>query len=190
MKRALVLLGILTVLAPVWQESVKGEEQFRVNEAKLGQMQLPAPESAREKKYLGISADKQFTLSEIKAQGLIIEIFSMYCPICQAEAEKVNKLYGLIEKDPLLKGKVKVLGVGTGNTPFEVDVFRKKFGTQFPLFPDEGFVMQETSKDLIRTPTFLTVKIGKGNKPVVAGVHIGKIGNLKDFLKTVATSIR
>lgn len=96
----------------------------------------------------------------------------------------------MIEKDPRLKGNVKVLGVGTGNTPFEVEVFRKKYEIPFPLFPDDGFMMQKMSKDLIRTPTFLTVKIGKGKQPVVEGVHIGKLGNLQDFLKTVSTTIR
>lgn len=188
--KKLVLLSLIFVLVPALAYGEdKGAATFRVDENKLGKLEFPAPESAAGKKYLGLSGQGTFTLADIKGGTVILEIFSMYCPICQGEAATVNELYHMIENHSRLRGKVKIIGVGTGNTPFEVEVFRKKYGVPFPLFADDGFTMQKTSADRIRTPTFLTLKIGQGKQPVVQDVHVGKLGDLRNIIKTLSESV-
>ncbi len=183
MRKLLILLTTVMVTAGLYPGSIKAAEKFRVNQEVLGRLEFPVPESEAGRNYLGLSGEDTFTLSQIRAQTVILEIFSMYCPICQGEAPTVNELHRLIEKDARLKGKVKVVGVGTGNTPFEVDLFRKKYDIRFPLFADEQFLMQKTSEDKIRTPTFLTLKIEPRKQPVVQSVHIGKMGSPREFLE-------
>jgi len=185
MRKLLVLLASLTITACLCARPVPAADSFGVNQEILGRLEFPAPESKTGKKYLGLSGGDTFTLAQIRARTVIVEIFSMYCPICQGEAPTVNELHRLIEKDVRLKGKVKVVGVGTGNTPFEVDIFRKKYSIRFPLFADEKFMMQKTSRERIRTPTFLTLKIEQGKQPVVQGVHIGKLGSPQEFLENL-----
>jgi thiol-disulfide isomerase/thioredoxin len=185
MRKLLVLLTALTMIAGLCPWSAETADKFRVNREILGRLEFPMPESEAGKRYLGLSGDDKFTLSQIRARTVILEIFSMYCPICQGEAPTVNELHRLIEKDVRLKGKVKVVGIGTGNTPFEVDVFRKKYDIRFPLFADEGFLMQKTSEDRIRTPTFLTLKIELGKDPIVQDVHVGKLGSPRKFLESL-----
>ena len=75
--------------------------------------------------------------------------------------------------------------MGTGNTPFEVDVFRKKYSIPFPLFADEGFLMKKVMRDEIRTPTFLVLKIEAGKEPMVQDVHIGRMSSPQKFLETL-----
>ncbi|MDQ7784293.1 MAG: TlpA disulfide reductase family protein [Desulfomonilaceae bacterium] len=185
MRKLLVLTVALAMTAGVGAWCVEAQETFRVNQEILGRLEFPVPNDEAGKKYLGLSEVDKFTLSQIKAETVILEIFSMYCPICQAEAPTVNELHRMIERDARLKGKVKIVGVGTGNTPFEVDVFRKKYDVPFPLFADEKFLIQKTSEDKIRTPTFLTLKIGLGTEPVVQGVHIGRLESPQKFLETL-----
>jgi len=159
--------------------------ELRVDEAAINQLEFPMPESRRERTYLGLSGNDMFRLHRIKAETLVVEIFSMYCPICQGEAPKVNELYALIAKDPALKTKVKVLGIGVGNTPFEVDVFRKKFEIPFPLFSDEDFAVEKVSNQRIRTPTFLILDVSSGKKVNVIGARVGRIPDVVEFAKAL-----
>ncbi len=185
MRKLLVLLTALAITAGLCTGSAEASGTFRVNREILGRFQFPSPESDAGKKYLGLAGKEKFTLSQIRARTVILEIFSMYCPICQAEAPTVNEIHRLIEKDVRLKGNVKIVGVGTGNTPFEVDVFRKKYDIPFPLFADEKFLMQKASQDKIRTPTFLTLKIEPGKELVVQSVHVGRLENPRKFLDSL-----
>ena len=48
---------------------------------------LPADQAA----YLGVSGKGPFRLSDIKGKTLLIEVYTLYCPFCQAEADRVNE---------------------------------------------------------------------------------------------------
>lgn len=156
---------------------------FAVDPDVLGEIQLQVPDSSMEKKYLGISGTGTFSLPQIQADLIIVEIFSMYCPICQREAENVNKVHQLIEGDPELKRRVKVIGIGTGNTPYEVEIFRKKYDIKFPMFPDDSFRVQKAASQPVRTPTFLAVERKEGRRILVKEIHIGAIQDVDQFLK-------
>ncbi|MFO7749485.1 MAG: redoxin domain-containing protein [Desulfobacteraceae bacterium] len=121
---------------------------------------LAVPEQQSQKDYLGLNNGKTFALSDIKADMVIIEIFSMYCPICQAEADKVNRLFELIQADDLLKERVKLIGIGAGNSEFEVDFFRKNYRIAFPLFSDGDFTIHKKIGE-VQTPCFIALAPGK-----------------------------
>lgn len=146
---------------------------------------LPVPKEVSERGYLGVSEGDPFQLSQVKAEILIIEVFSMYCPHCQREAEDVNKLYELIENDPQLRGRIKLIGIGAGNTPFEVNVFREKYQVPFPLFADADFSLYN-SFGKVRTPYFFGIRLKTGGRP--PRVFYAKVGGLKGaqrFLKEI-----
>ena len=44
----------------------------------LPAIELNVPDNPQYRQYLGISADKTFTIPEIKAEVVLVEIFSMY----------------------------------------------------------------------------------------------------------------
>jgi thiol-disulfide isomerase/thioredoxin len=184
--RRLLRYSVLSVflMAALYSTAVAAGN-FHVNEDLLAGIQLPIPENNAGKAYLGLSGKGAFSLSQVKARMLIVEVFSMYCPICQREAPVVNDLHTLIGKDAVLKKDVKFIGIGIGNTPFEVEVYRKKFNVLFPLFADDGFELQKISKDRFRTPTFLVARIGPDSTLKVAKIQIGAIKNIAEFLKNV-----
>lgn len=159
---------------------------FQVNPAALHRIEYPIPESSSARQYLGLSGAGAFHIPNIRADVLIIEIFSMYCPYCQAEAPTVNRLYDRIDRDPALRGRVKILGIGITNTPYEVEVFRKKFDIRFPLLPDQTSAIQQIAQEKFRTPTFVVLKIAGGNVSRVMKVHVGRIPETEDFLKSIS----
>jgi thiol-disulfide isomerase/thioredoxin len=154
----------------------------------LPEMELLMPSNPGDLKYLGLSSGgKTFKPGQIKAKIAIIQIYSMYCPYCQAEAPNVNRLYGLIENNPALKDKVKIIGIGAGNTSFEVGTYKKKYTVAFPLIPDEDFKIHKIIGE-VRTPYFIAVKITAGGRPEVIYSRLGALENIGLFLAQLVKS--
>lgn len=120
--------------------------------------ELPMPESEKEKSYLGLSGTGNFKLRQIKAPVLIIEIFSFYCPHCQRTASQVNDLYHMIQSNPDVREKIKMIGIGVTNSLFEVNSYRDKYEVPFPLFPDQSMKISENFS-VKGTPTFIGLKV-------------------------------
>ncbi|QJB58384.1 TlpA family protein disulfide reductase [Pseudodesulfovibrio sp. zrk46] len=119
-------------------------------------MKLSGKLSDAQKAYLGVTADS-FNVSEIKGDYLFVEAYSMYCPICQRDAAEVNEMYAAMASvDP--KSTVKFVGLAMGNTPFEVEFYRKKYEVEFPLFQDEDYSVHKALKE-VGTPAFYIVKL-------------------------------
>jgi len=148
----------------------------------LPNVELPGPKDGADRRYLGLSG--AFKIPDIKARAVIVEIFSMYCPYCQKEAPVVNQLFARIEGNPALKGKIKMLGIGMGNSPFEVGVFKKKYGVAFPLFPDPDFVIHKRMGE-VRTPYFIVIRILPNGGHRVVYSKLGAFGDVDAFLAAI-----
>lgn len=155
----------------------------------LPEFVLPVPENTEHQNYLGLSGKSSFMIPQIKAEAVIIEIFSMYCPHCQREAPAVNELYRTIEKDAALKGKVKLIGIGAGNSAFEVDFFRKKYEVPFPLFSDGDFSLHKKTGE-VRTPYFIVLKINADGSHTICYSTLGGIEKPGEFLEMIRRQIK
>jgi len=145
---------------------------------------LDMPERKDAREYLGLAGKGSFSISGIDADLLIIEIFSMYCPYCQKEAPLVNDLYRIISEKPALKHKIKIIGIGAGNTPFEVDVFKNKYDIPFPLFSDESFAVHKAVGE-VRTPYFFVLRKHLGVSDRVIYSKVGTIQDPNRFLDLI-----
>jgi len=161
------------------------EKQLASGDA-LPVIKLPVPQTLAAKSYLGLTSGESFAVSQIKAEVLIIEIFNMYCSNCQREAPRVNELYRLINKDQNLKAKIKMIGIGAGNTPLEVEVFRKNYQVIFPLFPDDDYAIHKSVGEP-RTPFFICVKRNADGSRRIFHTNRGGFPDAAQFLKQVAT---
>jgi peroxiredoxin len=150
----------------------------------LPAINLPVPKNPDEKNYLGLSGSGTFKISQIKAKVVIVEIFSMYCPYCQKDAPGVNELYRLIENKPDVKNNIKIIGIGAGNSSYEVEVFRKTYNVPFPLFPDKDFTIHKACGE-VRTPYFMVVKINEDGTHQIVHTQLGEYPGAESFLELV-----
>jgi peroxiredoxin len=148
----------------------------------LPAMKLNVPKDPVLRSYLGLSGEGLFEISEIKAEVVIIQIFSMYCPLCQREASRVNKLYENIEKDPNTRGKFKLIGIGAGNSKFEVGIYMKTYEVPFPLFSDGDFSIHQSLGE-VRTPYFIGVKINNDGSHEIFYSRVGGFEKVEEFLQ-------
>jgi thiol-disulfide isomerase/thioredoxin len=148
---------------------------------RLPRFMLAAPDDSSEREYLGLTGRGSFAVADIKADVVLIEFFNVYCPHCQVDAPVTRELYELVQADPRLADRVRLIGIGIGNSDFEVGYFRKKYAVPFPLFSDLDYAVED--KIQIRyTPHYVAVRLdGKGGARIVYS-QIGRIGDLKEFI--------
>jgi peroxiredoxin len=142
----------------------------------LPDFDLKTPENPEERNYLGLTGEGTFKIPQIKADVVIVEIFSMYCPHCQREAPTMNDFYNRIESSEQLRGRVKIIGIGVGNSDFEVDFFRKQYKVSFPLFSDGDYTIHKLIGE-VRTPYFFGITIQSDG---AHRIFYSKLGGAKD----------
>lgn len=130
-------------------------------------------------KDLGVAAGAPFKLDRVKADAVILVVYSMYCPFCQKEAPELVKLHEMIAQKGLAD-KVKLVGLGAGNSPFEVKVFREKFNIGFALFPDQDFTAYKALGQ-VGTPFYYLLK-RSGAGFTVVGNQLGCVTSAQAYL--------
>jgi peroxiredoxin len=180
LQKSIVLLVIFGVLGlNVVNFSVATED-----EEPLPKFSLPVPDNVDFREYLGLTdkAGKTFTIGDIDADVVLIELFSTYCPYCQREAPNVNTLCEDMEALPLDTPKVRILGIGASNSEFEINHFRNTYHIAFPLFPDKDMRIYKALQGA-GTPGFIGVRLEKGKTPVIVLRASGGFGDAGDFIQ-------
>ncbi len=146
---------------------------------------LPVPENAEQRTYLGLenTDSESFSVADIDADVVLIELFSMYCPYCQEEAPLVNELYEMMNALPESGPSVKIIGIGASNSEFEVGHFRDTYGVEFPLFPDQDLSIYKALSGA-GTPGFIGLRMDpKGtSEPQIVLRQSGGFHSKEEFL--------
>ncbi|MFP4455549.1 MAG: peroxiredoxin family protein [Desulfonatronovibrio sp.] len=142
---------------------------------------LETPQEKAYQNYLELDGSMDtFKLRDIDADLVLVQILSMYCPICQREAEHVNELFEIIEQDKVAD-RVKIIGIAPGNSEFEVSVFREKYDIPFPIIPDADYEWHKIMGEA-GTPYFLLVDLDSGK---ILEDNLGPFGTPQEFYETI-----
>ena len=183
MRKKIFMVGLLGCMLLLSNKLFAGVETPKTGDP-LPEITLSVPEEPEHQKYLGLTNNGQFTIPQIKAKVVLIEFFSMYCPYCQDAAPRVNTFYSKIESNNDLKNNIRLIGIGVGNSPYEVNVFKNKYNIGFPLFPDADFAIHKLVGE-VRTPYFMGVKILEDGTPTIFYSKLGGFEDVDKFLSLV-----
>lgn len=181
MKKSLsILVAILGLLGALTATTCAATEEKEF----LPTLEFKVPEDQAQREYLGLTGytKETFSVSDIDADILLIELFSMYCPYCQREAPNVNALYEKMQQVSANGPKIKIIGIGASNSNFEVEHFRSTYNVAFPLFPDQDMAMYKMLKGA-GTPGFIGSRLKQGEAPVIVLRNSGGFYNPEDFLQ-------
>jgi hypothetical protein len=153
---------------------------------------FPPPISSQDRTYLGLAEGKPFTLGDIQADLIVLELLNIYCTSCQKQASIYNQVFDLVERDPSMAGKVKWMGVGVGNNEREVDSFRKRKSILFPIFTDYQFQLYEAigGPGGIRTPFTVLVRKDEKGRGIIVDSHMGFRRSKEEILDGIKAALQ
>lgn len=138
-----------------------------------------------DKQYLGLTDGIKAVLVNVKADLIIVEFMSVYCPGCQVQVDIFNQLQSAMDKDPALRSRVKMIAIGVGNNQREVSQFIETQNAAFPILPDPKFEIYDRLANSMRAPyTVLLRKSDKGAVILVSS-HKGLIKSYDSFLQEI-----
>ncbi len=142
--------------------------------------------SKEERAYLGIPQKKSFSLKEIRGSLILIEFISVYCVSCQRQAPIFNELYSSLEKDPRLRGRVKMIAVAAGNNLHEVEIYKKTYQIPYPILADPKFDAH-IAVGSPRTPFTIWIRKDAQGGGIVVSTHLGlmNLGSAMDETKAI-----
>lgn len=146
----------------------------------LPEIGLVVPDSEKDKVYLGIKGKDRFSINDIDAQLIVLEIIGVYCPVCHKQRPHLNRLFYRINKNADLSGKVKFLGISAGATPMELVYYVKQSKVPYPILPDEKFVVHKSLGEPLTPYTMVVTKEGK-----IVYAHLGLIKDMNKFFITL-----
>ena len=91
-------------------------------------------------------------------------------------------MFRKIESDEKLRGKVKLIGIGVGNSAYEVGYFKKVYNIPFPLFPDGDYKIHKKLGE-VRTPYFIGIRMLPDGSYKVYYSKLGGADNADELMK-------
>lgn len=159
-------------------------KQAKDKNKKVSELKLPIPQSDQDRTYLGLEGTGTFKLNQIKTRILIVEILNSYCTHCQNEAPRVNNLHRSIQERADLKDKIKIIGIGIGDSPEEINLFKEEYQVTFPLLPDQNSDIGNTF-GVEATPTFIGIRLNDHGFPEKFFFQVGGFAKASMFLKKI-----
>ncbi|GAB6060899.1 peroxiredoxin family protein [Desulfonatronum parangueonense] len=187
----LIILVVTLLLFGLNQPANSQDGPFGIGDV-LPDLTLPVQDVQEHREYLGLQDGAEtFSLADIDGRAVLIQIFSMYCPICQKEAPAVNAMYAEIAERGLADD-LKILGIGAGNSRMEVQFFSERYDIPFPMITDPDYVLHKAFAG-VGTPYYVLVQ-QEGEAPnsrhVVRLSHLGSFGDPESFLEQVLSAMR
>jgi hypothetical protein len=124
--------------------------------------------------YLGLGAAGPFTIGAVRGDLVVVEIFNASCYGCIMMAPVMDEVWRKVEARGDLKGRVRFVGIGVGNTFEQVRDFHARYDTPFPMLADPEFAVFDALGTLEGTPYLMLLRRGSDGS-ATARAQVGLI---------------
>ena len=137
---------------------------------------LKAPGNQQDRSYLGLglTSDATFSIKDIQADLVLVEMLNVHCVPCREQAPVYNNLFELIEAGASSKDRIKMLAVGVGNNEEEIKYFREKYKIPFPVIADQRLELHEAIGEP-HSPFSVLVRLKKDSDVAMVALTYSKI---------------
>jgi hypothetical protein len=171
----LLTMVILFGSAPAWCEPLGMGERFP-------EVSLPIPVQPGAREYLGLPAAETFTISQIKADVVLVEMLNVLCPHCRKQTKPYNQLFRMLQNDPALRNKIKLLGVAVANSDEQVADFVEIYAVAFPIATDRSFALHQAVRGGPTPLSFYILQDPAGGPGMIAGSNLGEDDQMEQLL--------
>ncbi|OPL07567.1 MAG: hypothetical protein AVO33_04780 [delta proteobacterium ML8_F1] len=140
--------------------------------------------------YLGLDQPSpNFLLADVRAEFVLLKYFGEQCSVCVQELPLYDRLFAMIQDDPGLARRLKMIGVAVGDSMDSVRRFRREHNVPYPLLADERQVMFE-SVGAGEIPLIYLVRIQPDARIKVVFYHEGHMPDLESFFARIQNAVR
>ena len=177
----ILLAAGLLLFSALRPEALRAEERTLIKAGDdFPEIALKAPPGVRDRAYLGIPQGDRFTVKDIRAKVILVEILNVYCGACQRQAPLYNRLFSAIQSDPAARKQIKLIGIAVGNDEEEVRTFRSHFKIPYPIIADPEYVLHAAVGG---GPTPFSIIVRRDPRSaLVAEAHLGTIDDIRGLL--------
>lgn len=124
-----IILYILVLIAGASWIILSGETGETAAVAPAPQAGFPAPDFT-----LKTAEGETYTLSELKGQAVLVNVWATWCPPCKAEMPAIEKMYNEYKGQGFV-----VLAVNSAfqDDPLQIEPFIEEYNLTFPILLDE-----------------------------------------------------
>jgi peroxiredoxin len=107
-----------------------------------------------------------FTLSELKGQAVLVNLWATWCPPCRVEMPAIEKMYKEYKNQGLV---VLAINMTYQDKPESILPFTKEYGLTFPILLDINGVVSNSYKIHSLPSSYFINRAGIINKVVIGG---------------------
>lgn len=102
----------------------------------IGSAAAPAPQAgfAAPDFTLNTPTGETYTLSELKGNAVLVNLWATWCPPCRAEMPAIQKIYDEYKQDGLV---VLAINMTAQDNPLNIEPFMTQYSLDFPILLDE-----------------------------------------------------
>ncbi|GAB6060614.1 hypothetical protein JCM31598_37310 [Desulfonatronum parangueonense] len=142
---------------------------------------LTASDRREDFAYLGLDQQAaNFFLADVPAEYVLLKYYSEHCSQCVQEAELYNRLFSMIQDAPMLRERLKLIGLGVGDSQRSVLRFKRAHNVSYPLLSDERRILFN-SVGGGEIPLIYLVRILPDSRIQVVYYREGHIEDLESF---------